>query len=109
MSENLNNKREYFRVTANRDATEGRGAIFDTPFAFWSRSEALKFVKSKYYAHKYGVMGYEGGEYDIKTVATDIRIFDSCEEALESVSKETLVKKALAKLTVEEQRILGLI
>ena len=99
---------KYWRVTANSDTCEGRGPCFDTPFAFYSEAEALKFAQSKYYANKYGVMGTPGSKYDIREVKTRIKIFRTCDEALEEVSDEAVRTRALAKLTSEEIRVLGL-
>jgi len=64
------NKNKLFQITYNSDDIEGRGREMLLNIYFEEEAEAMKFITSKYYSEKYGVMGSQGSKYDIKTVAT---------------------------------------
>lgn len=94
-----------FEVMGNTDTTEGRGPM-KVVARFSDKGEATKFVKSKVYS-KWCVMGYQS-ESDVNNIReATLTIMDTVEEFSQAETEE-LKAKALAKLTAEERRILGL-
>ncbi len=99
-----------FAIMANADQVEGRGASYFTGIAFTWRVDALAFVNSEMYANKWGVMGTKGDKLDVREMT--IAIFDSyieCKDNFESVLNAEARERALAKLTPEDRKVLGLI
>ena len=99
-----------FEILQNDDKNEGRGPYSTTNIYFSTKEEALKFVRSNYYANKYGVMGTPGGEYDIREKSMVFRIWTTVEEFLANspeMKKAELLKRAHEIFTTEELKILG--
>jgi hypothetical protein len=65
----VNSDNKLYQITYNSDSTEGRGRSVELNIYFEEKSDAMTFVKSKFYGRKYGVMGTSGSEYDIRTVS----------------------------------------
>jgi len=114
------NKDELFQITYNSDGTEGRGQEISLNIYFEEKQDAINFVVSKYYAHKYGVMGCKGSEYDVNTIKTeslipniykDINDFENKTDIvikrtekekkidnIKNMSREELIKMAISKI-----------
>lgn len=78
----------------NADSTEGRGPM--VPIAHFLKKEDAELA-----ARGRGVMGY--GDGDVKVIP----VFESIKDWKDN-KKEELRQQALAKLTTEEKRALGL-
>ncbi len=99
---------EYFVIMAEKDQCEGRGGLEETSIYFLNYQDALEFTKRKE-MQEFTVMGHvraEGHKELIKEKTTII--FDNLNEYTEQY-KNKLKQQALAKLTLEEKRILGLV
>ena len=99
---------EYFAITANSDTTEGRGHKFDTGVVFTNEADAIAFATSSRYK-RWGVQGTVGSKYDVRKCTT--HIFDRLEDFdanWDTVQKVEQREKALAKLTAEDRKALGL-
>lgn len=97
---------ECFEVFGNTDTTEGRGPM-KIVARFSNENEAIKYVKSPAYK-RWCVMGYQSN-YDLNNIHKSvIIILDSLDE-FEVYTKEDLRRKALNKLSKEEQEALGLV
>lgn len=105
---------ELYQITYNEDDNAGAGRTVFMNLYFTVKSAAQTYVESKYYADSYGVQGYKGNDYDIKTVhMKDIepKIYSSIndyeektginveltakqnkEQQLENMSREDLIK-----------------
>lgn len=59
---------ELYQITRNEDTDAGAGRTIFMNLYFTTKSAAKTFVESRYYADSYGVQGYKGNDYDIKTV-----------------------------------------
>lgn len=71
-------------------------------------SRILGYFTDQYVAQKIGKgAGWYGSDGTVKATTLDIKIYESEEEYLED-KKENKREKALAKLTNEEKRLLGL-
>lgn len=93
-----------FAVKANRDQTEGKGPMY-TVARFSNKEEAIQLQISKDFARDYGVQGTPYAASDVEE--EEIKVYDSfAEYSLEK--REDIRKRALAKLTQEEKRVLGL-
>lgn len=99
--------RTYHEVWENTDKSEGKGRSKFTGICFTTRSEAVKFAKSDTYAELYGVMGTKGGDYDV--VSEDRAIY-MCADDVSAKNQRKIDKRnrALAKLTDEDRKLLGL-
>lgn len=98
-----------FAVYANHDTTEGRGADFFTGIAFPTKTLAVQFAKSQFYADKYGVMGTPGSDYCVRELT--IQIYDSWLDVQDNYTKREeaeVRRQALAKLSDRERKVLGL-
>lgn len=98
---------ELWACLKNQDQTEGRGPMEVVCYAK-DESTALEIVNLPVFWGKHGVQGcrpYGDGKYDVSLKS--LLIFDSVGEYV-SHSKDEKVKKALAKLTTEDKRLLGL-
>lgn len=104
-------KIELYELSRNSDQTEGRGS--NVPVAYFnSLSEVVKVNEDKRFYEKCGVMGTKysslsgGLPYNINE--RTICVYDSAEEFFESYDRQTKIDKAMAKLTEEEKKLLGL-
>ncbi len=97
---------EFCSLYANRDTTEGRGPMFlVTRASTYAIAEAI--LKSEMWRNKYGIQGAPGDpQIDIQTENIQI-----CESVFDFVEFEVmnLRAKALAKLSYEERKVLGLL
>lgn len=59
---------ELYQITCNEDTNAGEGRTVFMNLYFTTKSAAKTFVESRYYADSYGIQGYKGDDYDIKTV-----------------------------------------
>lgn len=59
---------ELYQITYNDDDNAGAGRTVFMNLYFTTKSSAKKYIESKYYADSYGVQGYKGNDYDIRTV-----------------------------------------
>jgi hypothetical protein len=85
---------KVYLVFYNADQIEGRGhMVFDKAFSNWDAAD--KYAQSKYNAYGHGYHGWA----DVREVTVYNKVPDATEEARQ---------KALAKLTVEERKILGI-
>jgi hypothetical protein len=99
---------KLWAVKANHDTTEGRGSMYDV-FYTTTKDAALKIVNDPTFYGRYGVMGtppYNFGEYDVDE--RQITVFESFDEYKKLYDADTKKQKALAKLTAEEKKLLGL-
>ena len=95
-----------FEIFGNTDTTEGRGPM-KVVARFSNRQAAEEYVLSDSYA-KWCVMGVKNKTYDLKNIKeTSLTILDTCSELVLAEGEE-LKRKALAKLTDEEHKVLGL-
>jgi len=72
-----------FQITYNSDRMEGRGYTINTNIFFEKYTDAIKFVKSKEYGRKFGIMNLPGSKYNIIEVnKADIipKIYKSIED-----------------------------
>lgn len=83
-----------YRASKNADQTEGRGPMV-TIAIFTNRADAIQAASGK------GVMGVGNGDVE------QINIYDSFHEYEMAVS-EKVRERAMAKLTFEEKKALGL-
>jgi len=103
----------YWAVLVNRDRTEGRGPTTETEYLFEKKEDACFFVQTAFYAKNFGVQGCVGDMYDVREVV--VAIYSSLEETnidfSEDYSKimEQKKKAALAKLSFEDKKALGLV
>jgi hypothetical protein len=98
---------EYTTIMADTDKTEGRGHL--VPVAhFKNPGDARTVCEDARFYKQHGVMGtpMNPGTYVRKTT---IRVYDSVEEFWECHDEDTARAKALAKLTDEDKKVLGLI
>jgi hypothetical protein len=95
-----------FAVTSNSDTTEGRGYTITHGY-FHHNSIARAVVRDKRY-RRYCTMGVQSPD-DAKYMVQEqsIIIFDSVEEFFQNTEEERR-KRALAKLTPDEKKLLGL-
>lgn len=99
--------KEVFIVQMNADQTEGRGPMIPVA-GFNSYDHALKTVMDPRYK-KYCVMGVHSpsnAKYDIRD--KPLTVYDTPEEFWLSHDDEEKRKRARAKLTDEEARLLGI-
>lgn len=90
--------KNVFEACTNTDLDEGRGR--EVPIAhFIHESDARRAAKGR------GVMGTDA---DVRMVDVDIRVYESFRE-FELEFERDVRAKALAKLTPEERRALGLV
>ena len=89
--------REVWLAQQDSDLTEGRGPMI-TKGAFWSPEEAQRCAE-----RLPGVMGVGHG----RVAATPLHVYDSFEE-WQSGTDSALRDSAMAKLTSDERRVLGL-
>ncbi len=59
---------ELYQITHNEDDNAGAGRTVFMNLYFTTKMAAQTYVESKYYADSYGVQGYKGTDYDIRTV-----------------------------------------
>lgn len=98
----------FFAVTKNSDSIEGKGHTIQLGH-FQTQEMALACAKDKRYA-QFCVQGYHDparAHYDV--VPVTLTIYDSPDSFFALHSREAARQRALAKLTKEEQKILGLI
>lgn len=94
-----------FEVLGHTDTTEGRGPM-KVVARFSNKEAALLYVKSKRYA-EWCVMGCLSS-YDVNNIKeTTIIIMESVEEIDEAINMDRKAR-ALAKLSDEEKKLLGL-
>lgn len=94
-------------ITSNSDTMEGRGGTIIHGYTT-GEIEALKIVNDPRFYKRFGVMGrapYEGGKYYVHK--KEILIFDDATEFF-AYDVNAKKKQALAKLTPEEKKLLGL-
>jgi ribosomal protein L20A (L18A) len=94
-----------FEVKGNTDTTEGRGPM-KVVARFSTYEAAVEYVKSPAYA-EWCVMGYRSASDTNKISEVTLLILDSIDE-LEEGKKSAIRDRAIAKLTVEERKVLGL-
>lgn len=105
---------ELYQITYNDDDNAGAGRTVFMNLYFTTKSAAKTFVESRFYADSYGVQGFKGNEYDIRTVQAkdiepkiyssitdyeqknginvDLTIKQNKEMQLQSMSKEELIE-----------------
>lgn len=105
---------ELYQITYNDDDNAGAGRTVFMNLYFTTKSAAKTFVESRFYADSYGVQGFKGNEYDIRTVKSediepkiyssitdyeektginiDLNIKQNKEMQLQSMSKEELIE-----------------
>lgn len=105
---------ELYQITYNDDDNAGAGRTVFMNLYFTTKSAAKTFVESRFYADSYGVQGFKGNEYDIRTVQAkdiepkiyssitdyeektgvniDLNIKQNKEMQLQSMSKEELIE-----------------
>ena len=98
---------ELFATTRNTDQTEGRGANVPTGY-FRDRRIAEAVVMDKRYA-QFCIMGVQTNS-DIKDMidSKPINIYDSVEDFFNNLDGKVR-ERAIAKLSMEERRVLGLL
>lgn len=98
---------KVFEVNYNSDSIEGRGASI--PLAYFpNKREAERVVDDPRFS-RWCVMGYhKPGEQRYQIREKDMLFFDTAEEFWEKHDTENKKMKALAKLTAEERKLLGL-
>lgn len=63
---------DLYQITYNEeDDNAGAGRSVFMNLYFENKDDAMTFIKSKYYADRYGMQGYRGNDNDIKTVNTE--------------------------------------
>lgn len=98
-------KIECFEVLGHTDTTEGRGPM-KVIARFSTETAANKYIESSAYK-KWCVMGHLS-TYDKNNIKrTTIIILDSVDE-LSELENEEFKARALAKLTQQERKVLGL-
>ena len=99
---------KLWAVQANEDTCEGRGRNRDILYTS-DQATGLQIVRDKSFYQQYGVQGcipYKDGVNDV--VSKIFNVFESFEEYLETIDVDIKKQKALAKLTAEEKKLLGL-
>lgn len=98
---------EVYPVNTNSDLTEGKGYAIPVGY-FYRRDDAITVVSDPRWA-KYSVMGVhsKNSTYDVGQLKT-ITIYDSAKEFWNEHDVEIKRQKALAKLTDEEKKLLGI-
>lgn len=59
---------ELYQITYNEDDNAGAGRTVFMNLYFTTKHAAQTYVESKYYSDNYGIQGFKGNDYDIKTV-----------------------------------------
>jgi len=102
---------KLYELSRNSDQTEGRGQ--NVPVAYFEDlTQVLKVNDDERFWKKYGVMGtpyksINGGlPYNINE--RTICVYDRAEDFFESYDKQTKIDRAMAQLTEEEKKLLGL-
>lgn len=94
----------YYEVYKNSDSIEGRGSSV-TVVRFKEKFDATHLTHNPEFVKRHGVMGTSSG---IGVSEKTIHIYDSYVEYDAEHGKEQLRRIALAKLTEEDKRVLGL-
>lgn len=103
----MSDKIHLFAVTHNSDLTEGRGHTV-TLAHFEDKNEALKVVNDPRYK-KWCVMGvHQPGREQHNVSERTIVVYHSAEEFWEQYDTDAKRARALAKLTPEDRKLLGL-
>lgn len=99
--------RKLYEITYNSDQTEGRGYTISLGFVT-TQAEAFKIVDDKRFA-RWCVMGvHNPGSERYNVLERTIDIYDTAEEFWEKHDVVEKRKRALAKLTPEDRKVLGL-
>lgn len=96
MNEIPKNIKSLHQITHNPDKNEGRAAYVRLNIYFTNFHDAEIFVKSKYYADEYGVMGMPGTKSDIKQVDPKTLI-PNIYDNIEDFEENTKIKISLSK------------
>lgn len=97
---------ELVAITSNSDTTEGRGHTIIHGYAV-DESTARAIVYDKRFA-KFCIMGLQTpGDYKYMVKPATIKIFDSTDDFFDNTD-DAIRKRALAKLSPEERRVLKL-
>jgi hypothetical protein len=95
----------YYEVYKNSDSVEGRGHSVPV-VRFKAIQDAHELAESKKFYERHGCMGTKGG---IGVSKKEVLVYESIDEYKEIHGKEELKRIALAKLTDEDKKVLGLI
>lgn len=94
----------YYQVYKNSDSIEGRGPSVGV-VNFSKKIDAIHLTHNPEFIERHGLYGHSAG---LGVSEKSIIIFDSYEEYSDVHGKEHLRKIALAKLTKEDKKLLGL-
>lgn len=98
---------DLFAITYNADLTEGRG--HSIILGYTKTLELAKAIVADRRFSRYCCMGYQSpDDWKHSVSQKPVLIFESVDEPFE-LEEQKLREKALAKLSPEERRVLGLI
>lgn len=96
---------ELFKLTSNSDTTEGKG--YTIVHGYVRNMELARAIVADKRYSRYCVMGcQQPDDYKYMVENSLITIYNSAEEFFDNTPEE-IKKRALAKLTPEERKVLG--
>ena len=104
-------KEVIYQILENMEKNEGRGPVRGLNIYFEKEFEAVQFVKSKYYADKYGVMGMPGCDSMVKSVTResltpniyyDVAEYEEVNHTKVSLTRKERIKLELSALSKDE-------
>lgn len=98
---------KLFEITRNSDNVEGKG--YSITLGYVRSIDQAKAIVNDIQFKRYCVMGvHTPGKHDHEIRERDIIVYDTPEEFWREHDNENKRQKALAKLTDEDKRLLGL-